>query len=213
MDSGRVSDFIGDFLPSEEGLLREMREYAEADGIPIIRRETAAFLRSIVVMIRPHRILELGTAIGYSSIMMASIGEDIRVIDTIEDWEPRIPLAAKNIEKSGYADKIRLIQGDAIEVMRGMDEPYDMVFIDAAKGQYPDYLAEAMRLTCEGSVIIADNILQDGEIMESKYLVERRDRTIHKRMREFLDAVTSDDRLATSIIPIGDGITLSVRVS
>ena len=97
--------------------------------------------------------------------------------------------------------------------MRDMKKTYDLVFIDAAKGQYPDYLKEAMRLTRTGSVIIADNILQDGEIMESKFIVERRDRTIHKRIREFLEMVSKDERLETSILPVGDGITFSVRCS
>ena len=138
-------------------------------------------------------------------------GIRLKAIDTVEDWEPRIKEARENIEAYGFGGVINLKTGDALQVMKTLTGPYDLIFIDAAKGQYPDYLEEAVRLTHKGSVILADNILQDGEIMESKFLVERRDRTIHKRIREFLDMVSKDERLETSILPVGDGITFSVR--
>ena len=212
MDSERISDFIKQYGSEREDILQRLRKKAEAEGVPIIREETEAFIRAIALLMKPRDILELGTAVGYSSIMLALTDEShASRIDTVEDWEPRIPLAKANIREAGLADRINLIHGDALEVMRDMKKTYDLVFIDAAKGQYPDYLKEAMRLTCTGSVIIADNILQDGEIMESKFLVERRDRTIHKRIREFLDMVSKDERLETSILPVGDGITFSVR--
>ena len=212
MDSERISDFIKQYGSEREDILQRLRKKAEAEGVPIIREETEAFIRAIALLMKPRDILELGTAIGYSSIMLALTDEShASRIDTVEDWEPRIPLAKANIREAGLADRINLIHGDALAVMRDMKKTYDLVFIDAAKGQYPDYLKEAMRLTCTGSVIIADNILQDGEIMESKFLVERRDRTIHKRIREFLDMVSKDERLETSILPVGDGITFSVR--
>ena len=212
MDSERISDFIKQYGSEREDILQRLRKKAEAEGVPIIREETEAFIRAIALLMKPRDILELGTAVGYSSIMLALTDEShASRIDTVEDWEPRIPLAKANIREAGLAERINLIHGDALEVMRDMKKTYDLVFIDAAKGQYPDYLKEAMRLTCTGSVIIADNILQDGEIMESKFLVERRDRTIHKRIREFLDMVSKDERLETSILPVGDGITFSVR--
>ena len=212
MDSERISDFIKQYGSEREDILQRLRKKAEAEGVPIIREETEAFIRAIALLMKPRDILELGTAVGYSSIMLALTDEShASRIDTVEDWEPRIPLAEANIREAGLADRINLIHGDALEVMRDMKKTYDLVFIDAAKGQYPDYLKEAMRLTRTGSVIIADNILQDGEIMESKFLVERRDRTIHKRIREFLEMVSKDERLETSILPVGDGITFSVR--
>ena len=212
MDSERISDFIKQYGSEREDILQRLRKKAEAEGVPIIREETEAFIRAIALLMKPRDILELGTAVGYSSIMLALTDEShASRIDTVEDWEPRIPLAKANIREAGLADRINLIHGDALAVMRDMKKTYDLVFIDAAKGQYPDYLKEAMRLTRTGSVIIADNILQDGEIMESKFLVERRDRTIHKRIREFLDMVSKDERLETSILPVGDGITFSVR--
>lgn len=212
MDSERISDFIKQYGSEREDILQRLRKKAEAEGVPIIREETEAFIRAIALLMKPRDILELGTAVGYSSIMLALTDESHESrIDTVEDWEPRIPLAEANIREAGLAERINLIHGDALEVMRDMKKTYDLVFIDAAKGQYPDYLKEAMRLTRTGSVIIADNILQDGEIMESKFIVERRDRTIHKRIREFLEMVSKDERLETSILPVGDGITFSVR--
>ena len=212
MDSGRISEFIRQYGSERSDILKELREKAVSGSVPIIREETEAFIRTIAVLMKPHYILELGTAIGYSSIMLALTDESgISEIDTVEDWEPRIPIAEANIKKAGLSERIRLIHGDALAVMRAAEKIYDLVFIDAAKGQYPDYLKEAMRLTRKGSVIIADNIFQDGEIMESKFIVERRDRTIHKRIREFLEMASNDERLETSILPVGDGITFSVR--
>lgn len=231
MESGRVSDFIKGYIPDRSEELKVLRDKAEKNGVPIIRKETEAFLVSVLMLKKPERILELGTATGYSAMLMARTMEryacnrtaerDTGIandklpdasIDTIEDWEPRFIEAKTNIEKACMAGMINLIQGDALQIMKELDGSYDFIFIDAAKGQYPDYLDETMRLTHEGSVIIADNIFQDGEIMESKYIVKRRDRTIHKRIRDFLDKVTNDDRLATSILPVGDGITFSVRI-
>ena len=211
MDSERVSEFIKQYIPAGESGLQKLRDTAEGNNVPVIRRETERFLQAVIMLIRPRRILELGTATGYSAIFMSKAAEELEVIDTIEDWKPRISEAAANIEKAGLREKINLIEGDALEVMKKLKEAYDLVFIDAAKGQYPDYLQEAVRLTHKGSVILADNILQGGEILESRFSVERRDRTIHKRLREYLDRVSMDKRLVTSIVPIGDGLTFSVR--
>lgn len=211
MDSERVSEFIKQYIPAGESGLQKLRDTAEGNNVPVIRRETERFLQTVIMLIRPRRILELGTATGYSAIFMSKAAEELEVIDTIEDWKPRISEAAANIEKAGLREKINLIEGDALEVMKKLKEAYDLVFIDAAKGQYPDYLQEAVRLTHKGSVILADNILQGGEILESRFSVERRDRTIHKRLREYLDRVSMDKRLVTSIVPIGDGLTFSVR--
>ena len=210
MDSERVSE-LKQYIPAGGSGLQKLRDTAEGNNVPVIRRETERFLQTVIMLIRPRRILELGTATGYSAIFMSKAAEELEVIDTIEDWKPRISEAAANIEKAGLREKINLIEGDALEVMKKLKEAYDLVFIDAAKGQYPDYLQEAVRLTHKGSVILADNILQGGEILESRFSVERRDRTIHKRLREYLDRVSMDKRLVTSIVPIGDGLTFSVR--
>lgn len=218
MDSERISEFIKQYVSSFDEEQGRLRTVSHRNGVPIIREETEGFLLAVLAMIRPRRILELGTATGYSAILMAkacsrySRESGVEVIDTIEDWKPRSEEASSNIKKSGFSEMINLIEGDAFEIMKGLEAPYDLIFIDAAKGQYPDYLKEAIRLTREGSVIIADNIFQDGDIMESRFLTRRRDRTIHKRLREFLDEAAGDDRLVTSLVPAGDGITVSVRI-
>ncbi len=218
MDSERILDFIRQYRSFEDKELRELRDTAQGEGVPIIREDTEAFLLTVLAKAKPRRILELGTATGYSAILLAKAAsryydpDGFVVIDTIEDWKPRVEAAGKNIKKSRLSDRINLIEGDAFTIMKDLKDPYDLIFIDAAKGQYPDYLNEAIRLSVEGSVIIADNIFQEGDLLESRYLVRRRDRTIHKRLREFLDDITNDDRLITSLIPVGDGITFSVRI-
>lgn len=218
MDSARIRDFIRLYKSFDDKELKELRDKAQSNGVPIIREDTEMFLLSVVAKAKPRRILELGTATGYSAILMAKAAsryygtDGFTVIDTIEDWKPRAEAARENIEKSCLSDRINLIEGDAFAVMKKLKDPYDLIFIDAAKGQYPDYLSEAMRLTVKDSVIIADNIFQDGDLLESRYLARRRDRTIHKRLRQFLDEITDDERLVTSLIPVGDGVSFSVRI-
>ncbi|MCR5748168.1 MAG: O-methyltransferase [Lachnospiraceae bacterium] len=211
MDTGRISEFINGYLKEPDELLKTIRKECEDEGVPLIRKETEAFIGTVINLLRPKRILELGTAAGYSSIFMMKSSENIESIDTIEDWEPRIQKAKKNIAEADKNGVINLIEGDAYKIIKGMNETYDLVFIDAAKGQYPEYLKESIRLTNKGAVIIADNIFQDGDLLESKYIVERRNRTIHKRIREFLDDLMEDKRLLSSILPIGDGVTFSIR--
>ena len=169
-----------------------------------------SFLRVILTIKHPKEILELGTAIGYSAILMSECCD--AKITTIENYEKRIPIARENFEKAGKSDQIELLEGDAMEVMKSLpDEKYDFIFMDAAKAQYINYLSEVMRLLNPGGVLITDNVLQDGDLIQSKFVVRRRDRTIHKRMREFLETVKHDDRLETSIVPIGDGIVMAVK--
>ncbi len=211
MDNGRVSEFIRSYIKEKDPLMTKFKEEARENNVPVVREETGAFICTVIALLKPERILELGTATGYSAILMAGSDNCIKRIDTIENWKARIPVAKEHVKEAGKEDVINIIEGDAYEKMKELTGPYDLVFIDAAKGQYPDYLEETVRLTHPGSVIISDNILQDGEILESKFAVERRNRTIHKRMRAFLDRLIDDDMFTTSIIPIGDGITFSVR--
>ena len=211
MDDSRVAEFIRSHIKDRDALMTRMKDEARESNVPIVREESGAFILTVMALLKPESVLELGTATGYSAILMAGSCNSVKKIDTIENWQARIPLARKNIEEAGLSDVISVLEGDALEVMKGLEGPYDMVFIDAAKGQYPDYLEEAIRLTHKGSVIISDNILQDGDILESKFAVERRHRTIHKRLRDFLDRITADEMFTTSIIPIGDGVTFSVR--
>ena len=195
--------------PNSE-ILEQMEQEAHKDLVPIIRKEMESFLRVILSIKHPKDILELGTAIGYSAILMSECCD--AKITTIENYEKRIPIAKANIERAGKADQIELIEGDALEVMKTLpDNSFDFIFMDAAKAQYINYLPEAMRLMRKGGVLITDNVLQDGDLIQSKFVVRRRDRTIHKRMREFLETIKHDERLETSIVPIGDGIVMAVK--
>ena len=157
------------------------------------------------------RVLEVGTAIGFSAILMSEYLPQGSHITTIEKYEKRIPIARENFKRAGKEDQITLVEGDALEVMRSLIGPYDFIFMDAAKGQYIHYMPEAIRLLAPGGVLMSDNVLQDGDIIESRFAVERRNRTIHSRMREYLYELKHDERLQTSILPLGDGVALSVR--
>ena len=195
--------------PNSE-ILTEIEREAHKDLVPIIRKEMESFLRVILTIKHPKEILELGTAIGYSAILMSEACD--AKITTIENYEKRIPIARENFKKAGKEDQIELLEGDALEVMKTLPEAkYDFIFMDAAKAQYINYLPEVMRLLTPGGVLITDNVLQDGDLIQSKFVVRRRDRTIHKRMREFLEEIKHDDRLETSIVPIGDGIVMAVK--
>ena len=190
--------------------LEELLKKAEEDRVPVIRRNMQSFLRTFLTMKKPSAILEVGTAVGFSAILMASYGSPESHITTIESYEKRIPVARENFRLAGVEDRITLLAGDAAEILPRLTESYDLIFLDAAKGQYIRWLPDLRKRMRPGSVLIADNVLQEGDIIESHYLVERRNRTIYKRMREFLRAVEDDPGLDTCVLPIGDGITLSV---
>ena len=207
----RIVSYIHSLERSNGEVCDEIEEFAHQTNVPIIRKEMESFLRVLIEIKKPKRILELGTAIGYSAILMANtMSEDCR-ITTIENYDKRIPIARDNFKRAGVEEKVELLEGDALEILQKINEPYDFVFMDAAKAQYLVYLIEIMRLLPVGGILIADNVLQDGELVESRYAVERRNRTIHSRMREYLYEVKNMKELETTIIPIGDGITLSVR--
>ena len=207
----RIVSYIHSLERSNGEVCDEIEEFAHQTNVPIIRKEMESFLRVLIEIKKPKRILELGTAIGYSAILMANtMSEDCR-ITTLENYDKRIPIARDNFKRAGVEEKVELLEGDALEILQKINEPYDFVFMDAAKAQYLVYLKEIMRLLPVGGILIADNVLQDGELVESRYAVERRNRTIHSRMREYLYEVKNMKELETTIIPIGDGITLSVR--
>ena len=159
------------------------------------------------------RILEVGAAVGFSSILMSEYMPEGGHITTIENYDKRIPIARANFKRAGKEEQIDLIEGDALEVMHDLEGPYDLIFVDAAKGQYIHYLPEVMRLLGTDGVLVSDNVLQEGDIIESRFAVERRKRTIHSRMREYLYELKHHDQLQTSIIPLGDGVALSVKRS
>ena len=127
-------------------------------------------------------------------------------------YEKRIPIAKANFVRAGKESQITLLEGDAAEILPQIDEPFDMIFMDAAKGQYINFMPQVLRLLKSGGVLVSDNVLQDGDIIESHYVVERRNRTIYKRMREYLYELTHSDELVTAVLPIGDGITVSTKM-
>ena len=171
-----------------------------------------SFLKLLLAMQKPKRILEVGTAVGFSAILMAEYNPYPCEIVTIENYEKRIPIARENFVRAGKEKQITLIEGDATEVLKTLDEPFDMIFMDAAKGQYINFMPDILRLLKKDGGLVSDNVLQDGDIIESHFVVTRRNRTIHKRMREYLYELTHREDLVTAVLPIGDGITVSTRI-
>lgn len=191
--------------------LMQLEEEAHKNFVPVIRAETQNLLKLLLAMNCPERILEVGTAVGFSALLMEYYNPVACKITTIENYAKRIPIARENFIRAGKQNVIELLEGDAAEVMKGLTELYDFVFMDAAKGQYIHFLPEVLRLLAPGGVLVSDNVLQDGDIIESRFAVTRRNRTIHKRMREYLYELTHMEMLTTSVLPIGDGVTVSVR--
>lgn len=207
----RVVSFINSMDKGNSPLCNTIEQEARRDFVPIIRKEMGALLKVLLAMKKPKRILEIGTAVGYSSILMSENIPEGTTITTIENYDKRIPVARENIRRAGKENVINLIEGDALYVLKTLNAPYDFIFMDAAKAQYIVILPEILRLLEKDGILVTDNVLQEGEITESRFGVTRRNRTIYDRMREYLFEVTHSDELITSIIPIGDGITLSVR--
>ncbi|MFG6332627.1 MAG: O-methyltransferase [Lachnospiraceae bacterium] len=207
----RVSAYINSLYPGSGGFLEKLEEEARAAHVPVIRRETQSLLRFLIASHRPRDILEVGTAVGFSALFMSAYAPgDCRIV-TIENNDRRISEARKNFARAGAEERITLLEGDAMEVLESLNGSYDLIFIDAAKGQYPGYFPRVMKVLEEGGLLVSDNVLQGGEIMESRFAVERRNRTIHARMREYLYVLTHHEELTTSILPVGDGVTVSVR--
>ncbi|GFI43713.1 putative O-methyltransferase [Lachnospiraceae bacterium] len=207
----RIVTFIHSLETPENMILEEIEQEAIDAHVPIIRKETQSFLKVVLMMKQPSQILEIGTAIGFSAILMSEYMPEDGRITTIEKYEKRIPTARENFRRAGKEGQITLIEGDALEVMGALEGTYDFIFMDAAKGQYIHYLPDVLRLLSDGGVLMSDNVLQDGDVIESRFAVERRNRTIHSRMREYLYELKHHRQLITSILPLGDGIALSVK--
>ncbi len=209
----RMVAFINSFDKGNTPFLNEIEKYALETEVPIIRKEMQNFLKFLLAFQKPKHILEVGTAIGFSALLMSEYGPADCHITTIEKYEKRIPIAKENFEKAGKADKITLLEGDATDILKELEGPYDFIFMDAAKGQYIHFMPDILRLLSEGGLLVSDNVLQDGDVMESRFAVTRRNRTIHARMRDYLFELTHHPLLTTTIIPLGDGVTLSVKNS
>lgn len=208
----RTVSFINSLDAGNPQYLDELEQYAIDTFVPIVRKDMQAFLRYMMHTHRPMRILEVGAAIGFSALLMSEYAPKGCKITTIENYEPRIPIAKENFAKYGKQDSITLLEGDATVILPTLDEEYDFIFMDAAKGQYIHFLPDILRLLKTGGILVSDNVLQDGDIIESKYAVTRRNRTIHTRMRDYLYELKHNDSLTTAILPVGDGITVSVKL-
>ena len=207
----RMVTYIRSLERPENPVIEAIEQEALDSFVPIIRKETQSFLKVMMLMNRPARVLEVGTAVGFSAILMSEYLPEGSHITTIENYEKRIPIARNNFKRAGKEEQITLIEGDALEVMKTLEGPYDFIFMDASKGQYIHYMPEAVRLLSDGGILMSDNVLQDGDIIESRFAVERRNRTIHSRMRDYLYELKHSDVLETSIIPLGDGVALSIK--
>ncbi|MBO5259610.1 MAG: O-methyltransferase [Agathobacter sp.] len=208
----RLVTYINSLDSGNTPILDTIEQEALQNFVPIIRKEMQSFLKLLLAMNRPMRILEVGTAVGFSAILMAEYAPKGCQIITIENYEKRIPIARENFIRAEKEEQITLLEGDAAEVLKTLEEPFDMIFMDAAKGQYIHFMPEVLRLLKVNGVLVSDNVLQDGDIIESHYVVTRRNRTIYKRMREYLYELTHREDLVTAVLPIGDGITVSTRV-
>ena len=208
----RVTDYINSLGSGHGQLCDRIAREARAASVPIIRPETASVLQTMIAALRPMRILEVGTAVGYSALLMAQVMPEGARITTIEKYKPRADEAREHFETAGLAGRITLIEGDAGEVLKTISETFDLIFMDAAKGQYIQWLPRILRVLAPGGVLFSDNVLQDGDIIESRFAVERRNRSIHSRMREYLYELKHHPLLLTSIVPLGDGVALSTKV-
>ena len=207
----RVVSFINSFDKRNSPICNIIEKEAREQGVPIIRKEMESFLRTMLRLTGAKDILEIGAAVGYSSIFMSRNMADGAHITTIENYPPRIERAKANIALAGMEDKITLIPGDAAEVLKELSGSWDFIFMDAAKGHYIHFMPEVMRLLAPGGILVSDNVLQDGDIFESRYGIKRRNHTIHNRMREYLYALTHDEAFDTVILETGDGMAISVK--
>lgn len=209
----RLTSYLHSLDNADSEIVTAIGREARADRVPIIRPETGNLLKVLLRLQKPYRILEIGTAVGYSSILMSECLEPGASITTVEKYEKRIPIARENIKRAGKEGCITLIEGDAIEVMKTLDPGFDFIFMDAAKGQYIHFLPEVLRLLKKGGILVSDNVLQDGDIVESRFAVTRRNRTIHSRMRDYLWQLKHMKEFETAVLTVGDGVTISTKLT
>lgn len=207
----RMSAFIDSLDKGNTPFLDEIEKYAIETQVPVIRKSMQSLLKFLLTFSKPKNILEVGTAIGFSALLMSEYGPEDCHITTIEKYEKRIPVARENFKRGGAENRITLLEGDAADILKELSGAYDLIFMDAAKGQYINFLPEILRLMAPGGLLVSDNVLQDGDIIESRFAVTRRNRTIHARMREYLYELKHHPDLETVILPVGDGVTLSTK--
>lgn len=207
----RMAVFIDSLDRGNTPFLDALEKEALQNRIPVIRKSMQSLLKFLLALTKPERILEVGTAVGFSALLMSEYGPEGCHVTTIENYEKRIPVARENFRRAGKEERITLLEGDAEEILKDLPGTYDMIFMDAAKGQYLRFLPDVLRLLEPGGLLVSDNVLQDGDIIESRFAVTRRNRTIHARMREYLYELKHHPELETVVLPVGDGVTLSTR--
>ncbi|OGO77564.1 MAG: methyltransferase [Clostridiales bacterium GWB2_37_7] len=206
-----INNYLVGLIPQHEDILKELEGYAEQHNTPIVTPDVAGLLKVMVKSVQAKKILEVGTAIGYSSILMGlSAGEDFS-ITTIEKDEDNAALAVQNIKKVGMEQNIKVLTGDASEVLDHIEGTFDMIFVDAAKGQYMDFFQKSIGKLKVGGIFICDNVLFRGMVAERSLLI-RRKITIVKRLKKFLHYISNIDSLQTTIIPMGDGVSISCKL-
>lgn len=205
-----IEEYIQSILPENESYLKELELYAEENHVPIVQREVAQLLKVLLKIHRPKNILEIGTAIGYSALIMASSTDEVCKITSIERRADMVDIAIKNINNTKYKDRIKVLHGEADEILSKLDEKYDFIFLDAAKGQYLEFFNQCMDLLNTKGVIASDNVLFKGMVASDK-LVVRRKKTIVKRLREYLRYINYLEGYISCVIPIGDGVALTYR--
>ncbi len=211
-----TDDYINAYLrtvqPMYDGVLGEIQKESIKASVPIIPHETARLLSVLLSILRPKNILEIGTAVAFSAGLMSRYLQPGGKVTTIDRFEVMLKDARVNIKRMGLENTIEIIEGDAADVLPTLIGPYDVIFLDAAKGQYGHFLPHCLRLLPVGGVLIVDDVLQGGGIAQSRFSVPRRQRTIHKRMRNFLWDISHHECLESAIIPIGDGMTICHKI-
>ncbi len=210
-----LSDDLCSYLDSlssgNDNSLDMLEKQALSEGVPVIGAQVQDFLKVLLAVIKPVRILEIGTGVGFSALLMAANTDSSCRIDTIENYPKRIAAAKENLARYDSHGRITLLEGDAQEILPALAGPYDFIFLDAAKGQYLNFLPGLLRLLRPGGVLAADDVLQDGSVSGSRLDVAQRKRTIYSRIRDFLDLLTHTDGLLTSVMPLGDGVSVTVK--
>ena len=211
-DEKRFSVFSESLRKPLKKELSKLYAGARERGIPVIDEETMDILSFLLSVKKPERILEIGAAIGFSAAFIIDFAEPSAELTSIEYNDAMADEAEENWKKLGISEWIRFIRGDAVSVIKDEKEQYDFIFLDSAKGQYPMMLPDLKRLLKKGGILFSDNVSMEGRVMESRFFVERRDRTIHERIRSFLWEVSKDPDLQTDLLPLGDGILLALKL-